>query len=1119
MVHSLTQGVRAQEFYTEITRRLKKNQGAVQITGCLESQKANMIAGLLPEGKRALVVCPNELKARELYEDMKLYDPDVMYYPARDMIFYHMDAAGNLLERSRLEVIRALTEKKKGAVVTCIRGCMDRLLPFAVFGERIIGLKTGDEIDLTGLTEKLAAMGYERCGAAEASGQFAVRGGIIDIYDPTAEDPFRIELWGDEIDSIRRYDASTQRSIENLQEVRIFPATEEPGAVEEGFYRRLTEVFPDYFGDDAVFFLDEPQTMAESARVIFEEYADACLHRKEKGTLAEGEMERLISGNEVFARCSERNSVALSLLESRTPALKINASYPVMVRTVNAYNNQFLTLISDLKQWKKAGYRVIILSPSRTRGRRLAGELLQEEVMAFYSDADERDLGEGEVMVLCGTAAKGFEYPLEKFAVIAESDIFGKTGKKKRVTKTYKGESVTSFSELTPGDYVVHEMHGLGIYRGIEQIDRGGVSRDYLKIEYAKGSCLYVQASQLETLQKYGTGEEHRNLKLQVLGGKEWDRTKERVKKAVKDIANELVALYAARTGGTGFVYSEDTVWQREFEEMFPYEETDDQLVAIDEVKADMQSTKIMDRLICGDVGYGKTEIALRAAFKAVQDGKQVVMLVPTTILAQQHFMTFRQRMKDFPVRVDLLCRFRTETEQKKTIQDLKRGLVDIVIGTHKVLNKKIEYRDLGLLIIDEEQRFGVTHKEKIKQLRTGIDVLTLTATPIPRTLHMSMIGIRDMSILREPPLDRMPIQTYISEYDEELIREAISRELAREGQVYFVSNRISGIVELTNRLKALVPEAEIAYAHGQMNERELETIMYSFINGEIDVLVSTTIIETGMDISNVNTMIIRDADRMGLAQLYQLRGRIGRTNRTAYAFLMYRKDKILKEVAQKRLHAISEFSELGSGMKIAMRDLEIRGAGNLLGAEQSGHMEAVGYDLYCKLLREAVAEAKGIGEMKEFETVIDLAAEAFIPPSYISEEKGRLEIYKRIAGISSPEEREEMEDELTDRFGDPPRAVTNLLAIAVLKASARRLYVTEIKNDGDLIRISFDEKARLASENIPDLLSRHAGRLRLVTRGTPYFLYKPGAVTDRRKGILYEMQQVIDSMTELLAL
>ena len=637
-----------------------------------------------------------------------------------------------------------------------------------------------------------------------------------------------------------------------------------------------------------------------------------------------------------------------------------------------------------------------------------------------------------------------------------------------------------------------------------------GVVKDYIKIEYAGKSNLYILATQLDMLQKYA-GSDAKTPKLNKLGGQEWKKTKTRVRGAVKNIAKDLVALYAARQNETGFKYGPDTVWQKEFEEMFPFEETEDQLLAIEAAKKDMESGKIMDRLVCGDVGYEKTEIALRVAFKAIQEGKQVVYLVPTTILAQQHYNTFIQRMKEFPVRVDLLCRFRTPAQQKKTIEDLKKGLVDIVIGTHRVLSNDVKFKDLGLLIIDEEQRFGVTHKEKIKQLKKNIDVLTLTATPIPRTLHMSLIGIRDMSVLEEPPQDRVPIQTYVMEYNDEMVREAISREMARGGQVYYVYNRVNNIDEITNQIAKLVPEANVAFAHGQMSERELEKIMYGFINGDIDVLVSTTIIETGLDISNVNTIIIHDADQMGLSQLYQLRGRVGRSNRTAYAFLMYRRNKMLKEIAEKRLHAIREFTELGSGIKIAMRDLELRGAGNLLGAEQHGHMEAVGYDLYCKMLNEAVQEAKGIEVQEVFETTIDMNINAYIPEKYIPNEYLKLDIYKRIAGIENQEEYEDMLEELMDRFGEPPKTVQNLLAVANMKALAHRIYFTEVKQMGDEVRLTMYERAKVDPGKVPEILAKHPDELTFKVETNPYFIYRP------RKKTAKEVVPMMEKTEELL--
>ena len=695
---------------------------------------------------------------------------------------------------------------------------------------------------------------------------------------------------------------------------------------------------------------------------------------------------------------------------------------------------------------------------------------------------------------------------------MTETDIFGQEQKKKKKKKNYNGQRIQDFAELSIGDFVVHEKHGLGIYRGIEKVEVDKIVKDYIKIEYRGGSNLYILATQLDALQKYSGADTAKAPKLNKLGGQEWNKTKSRVRGAVKNIAKELVELYAVRQEKEGYVCGPDTVWQREFEEMFPYEETEDQLNAIEDTKRDMESTKIMDRLVCGDVGYGKTEVALRAAFKAVQESRQVVYLVPTTILAQQHYNTFVQRMKEFPVKVELLCRFRTPAQQKKAIEGLKKGQVDIVVGTHRVLSKDIEFKNLGLLIIDEEQRFGVAHKEKIKQLKKDVDVLTLTATPIPRTLHMSLIGIRDMSVLEEPPMDRIPIQTYVMEYDEETVREAINRELRRGGQVYYVYNRVTDIAEVALRISKLVPDARVDFAHGQMSERELEQVMYGFINGEIDVLVSTTIIETGLDISNVNTMIIHDSDRYGLSQLYQLRGRIGRSNRTSYAFLMYRPNMVLRETAEKRLAAIREYTDLGSGFKIAMRDLELRGAGNLLGAQQHGHMNAVGYDLYCKMLSEAVKEAKGIHTMEDFETSVDLNIDAFIPDTYISNEFQKLDIYKRIAGIENQNDYDDMLEELLDRFGEPTKAVLNLLAIAKMKAIAHQAYVMEIKQTGKEIRITLYEKAKINPAGIPALMDKYRRRLQFKTDKEPKFIFLPqGKVVEALTEFAEELQKLVE--------
>ena len=862
--------------------------------------------------------------------------------------------------------------------------------------------------------------------------------------------------------------------------------------------------------------MDEPVRLQESAEIVEKEYFHSLESREEAGIEADEIPIQVEQTDHTIGKMNKYYGIAFTMLESKCGMFKVRSVYSLQVKTVNPYNSSFELLTRDLKKLKRTGYRVILVSGSRTRAKRLAEDLRDYDLSSFYSEEMERQVNPGEIMVTCGYISEGYEYPMLKFTVISESDIFGKKKKKKK-RKTYEGKKIQEFSELKPGDYVVHENHGLGIYQGIEKVEVDTVTRDYMKISYADGGILYIPATQMDLIQKYA-GADTKPPKLNKLGTPQWKKTKGQVKKAVQLIAKDLVKLYATRQQTEGYVYGPDTVWQREFEEMFPFEETEDQLRAIEDTKKDMESTKIMDRLICGDVGYGKTEIAIRAAFKAVQEGKQVVYLVPTTILAQQHYNTFIQRFKDFPVRVDLMSRFRTQAQQKKTVEDLKKGLVDIVIGTHRVLSKDVGYKDLGLLIIDEEQRFGVTHKEKIKKLRENIDVLTLTATPIPRTLHMSLIGIRDMSVLEEAPMDRMPIQTYVMEYNDEMVREAIERELARGGQVYYVYNRVENIADLALRVQKLVPDARVSYAHGQMNEHQLEDIMYDFINGDIDVLVSTTIIETGLDIANANTMIIQDADRFGLSQLYQLRGRVGRSNRMAYAFLLYQRDKMLKEVAEKRLAAIREFTDLGSGFKIAMRDLEIRGAGNLLGESQSGHMAAVGYDLYCKMLNEAVSQLKGKKEEADYATTIDLDIDAFIPESYIKNEYQKLDIYKRIATIETEEEMDDMTEELIDRFGDLPKKVQQLLHIAALKSLAHSAYITAIEQKGKDYKFILYEKANLDPAKIPALLKKYGNNMTFKAEAVPYFLYQKKGRSGKEKGenVLQMLREIIESIREL---
>ena len=1099
--------------FNEIYEDRRKEKGILQVSGCVTSQKTHMAAALGDDTIYNILVYSSDEKARKAYEEYRFLSEDTYLYPAKDLLFYHADIKGKYISAKRMEVISAVLEnedKKNISIITTIDAFADGITsPYEMKKHRIL-IKDDSVIDLTSVEKDLSAMGYKREIEVSGPGQFAVRGGILDVFPLTEEEPVRIELWGDEVDSIRTFDLESQRSIENISEILIYPASD---VMSEEKVSLL-----DYFDpEDTILFLDEPQRLVERLEEVFEEYETSIENRIEADVKDDGEELKVYNLKSIAKRIDNYYSIGFAVLETRCRELKVRDVNNITVKGVNPYNNSFETLVNDLKKLKAKGYRVILLSGSRTRAIRLAEDLRDYELTSFYGADLDREVNPMEIMTAYGHVETGYEYPLIKFMVIAETDIFG-NHKKKKKRKTYEGRKIQSFSDLKPGDYVVHENHGLGIYEGIEKIEVDKIAKDYMKISYAGNSNLYLPATQLDLIQKYA-GSDAKVPKLNKLGSNQWIKTKNQVRGAVKEIAKDLVKLYAARQNTAGFEYGPDTVWQKEFEEMFPFEETEDQIQAINDTKRDMQSKKIMDRLVCGDVGYGKTEIAIRAAFKAVQESKQVVYLVPTTILAQQHYNTFVQRMKEFPVKIELLCRFRTPAQQKKTIENVKKGITDIVIGTHRVLSKDVEYKDLGLLIIDEEQRFGVTHKEKIKQLKENVDVLTLTATPIPRTLHMSLIGIRDMSVLEEAPMDRMPIQTYVLEYNQEVVREAIERELSRSGQIYYVYNKVSDIADVAGRIQKLVPDAVVTYAHGQMNERELEEIMCDFINGDIDVLVSTTIIETGLDISNANTMIIHDADKMGLSQLYQLRGRVGRSNRMAYAFLLYRPDKMLKEVAEKRLAAIREFTDLGSGFKIAMRDLEIRGAGNLLGAQQSGHMEAVGYDLYCKMLNEAVRHEKGEIEDEDFNTAIDLNVDAFIPEYYIPNVYQKLDIYKRIAAIENEEDMDDMVEELIDRFGDIPKKVQQLLTIASLKAFAHSAYITEVAGKGSGIKFTMYEKAKVKPEKIPDLITKYKGDLVFKSETEPYFYYEKKLKTGKNSGtdVFDTVKMVLTDIKSLL--
>ena len=1164
----LTECLKELAFYDEAVFKLKKKQ-PVSISGLTDAQKAHVIAGLADAYKSRVVLTHSKLAAAQLCEDLAFFKEPVVNLQAKDYIFFQADLSGQDTIRERLKCYRRILEGKPLTIVTTIDTLMAPVQPLELLQQSTFEASVGSIVETEALSEKLVRMGYERTYQAQEPGQFSVRGGIIDIFDLTEENPVRIELWDDEVESIRLFDVYSQRSIAAQKQVTVYPATEmiltrkmrregleairkdaeqqakvlkEQGSLEAaGQVRRLAnelseqmeefgmmanlDSFMQYFcpqttdflslfqEDELLLIIDEPARAREHLGAVELEFRESMLGRLEKGMALPGQASLLYDEKRIEALLEKKRCLSLSTLGLMGSKKTQMTQYGAGGKSIGSFHNRFEVLISDLKKYHKNNYRILVLSPSRTRAARLASDIFDNGLGAYFKEGEHLPLP-GEICVSCGQLSKGFEYPQLALAVISESDIFGGVKKTHRRQKRYEGEKIRSLDQLKVGDYVVHEGHGVGIYRGIEKIERGGVTKDYMKVEYAQGSNLYVPATGFDVIMKYAASDAEKKPKINKLGSQEWAKTTARVKSAVELVAKDLVTLYAARNRKRGFEFEKDTVWQREFEEMFPYEETRDQLDAIEATKRDMESSRIMDRLVCGDVGFGKTEIAIRAAFKAVQDEKQVAILVPTTILAQQHYETFTQRMKDFPIKISVLSRFMSTAENKKTVEDLKKGMVDIVIGTHRLLSKDVQFKDLGLLVVDEEQRFGVTHKEKIKQMKDTVDVLTLSATPIPRTLHMSLSGVRDLSILEEPPVDRMPIQTFVLEENDEMVREAIHREIARGGQVYYVYNRVASIAEAAAKLQELVPEATVAFAHGRMKESQLERIMYEFVRGGIDVLVSTTIIETGLDIPNVNTLIVHDSDQMGLSQLYQLRGRVGRSNRGAYAFLMYKRDKLLREVAEKRLAAIREFTSLGSGIRIAMRDLEIRGAGTMLGRVQHGHMEAVGYDLYLKMLSEAMKSASDetTAESDSTAPLADMDIDAFIPDTYIVNEAQKLDIYKRIATIASREESEDMRGELLDRFGTLPKPVENLLRIALLRERVRPLSVLEINGKKDRLRFMMDPRAKIRTENIEYLLHSFGGRLRLVTRGKPMF-----ELTLDAKGIEpYDEEQLLSSAEKL---
>ena len=1092
--------------FFELTEALEK-KAPLFVEGISDSLKSLLALGF--RGKWILYLCKTEERAKEILQDGKIFAENCVLFPAKDYLFYKADTRGNYISRERSECLRQLVEEEEGMVVTTLPALLEKLEGKNAFRQAVFKVQLGQTLSLESLQDNLHSLGYQRVDQVESRGEYSLRGGILDVFSNQMEEPLRIEFFDNEVDSLRYFSLESQRSLEQVEEANIYPVSEQGKPSSLKAFSLL-----DYLPKDCLVIVDEPVRVLEEGKRVEEEFIAYFSQRAEAEKEEKSPLD-LFSVRTLMEECASRPIFFFSSLGGLSEWSEVFEnplkSLSVECREIPFYGKQFAQFKGDMEKYKKEKVRISLYSPSQSRASRLAEELRQEGLSAYCPDTMSEDREEeenpGSIRVLPRYLRKGFYLPQEKILVMTEQDLYGQSlaGRKRRKKKQVESLHIGSLTELHKGDYVVHESHGIGIYECIERIITDGVSKDYLKILYGDGGNLYLPVNKLDGIEKYA-GKEAKAPKLNRLNGSEWQKTKSKVKGAVREIAKELLTLYAKRQQERGYPFGKDTVWQREFEEAFPYEETGDQLLAIEATKEDMESEKIMDRLVCGDVGYGKTEIALRAAFKAVQDSKQVAYLCPTTILAQQIYNGFVERMKGFPVEVGILSRFQSQKEVHKTLEQLASGRIDILVGTHRLLSKDVHFKNLGLLVVDEEQRFGVQHKERIKSLKENVDVLTLSATPIPRTLHMSLVGIRDLSILEEAPMDRLPIQTYVMEEEEGTIREAISRELRRNGQVYYVHNRVKSIEDTALRLQKLLPEARIAYAHGQMGEKELEEIMLSFIAGEIDVLVSTTIIETGLDIPNANTLIIQDADKMGLSQLYQIRGRVGRSNRTSYAFLLYKRGKSLTEESEKRLKAIREFTELGSGIRIALRDLEIRGAGNVLGAEQHGHMEAVGYELYTKLLRHAVLLEKGEKQEEEdFETQLDVDLDAFIPENYMENEEQKLEAYQKIALLSSEEEKMDLEDELTDRYGDLPYQVENLFQVASLRNLLHKVGVTECKIKRGEIHFLFFPKAKINTAAIPALISESQGEIRFVNGESPKLLYK--------KKNLRELPKIQESM------
>ena len=1126
-----------------ILGELGKSQKIVEIINSVENKESPIeISGLNDVGmvqlgttiheftkKPICILTYNEIQARKIYEDIKYFTENVVFFPKKDVVTYDYVAESKENLYERIDVLNKIKSKRGLIVVTTIEASMQKLPKKETLFKNELKIKVGNEYNLEDIKRNLLELGYVRCDLIEGRGQFSVRGDIVDIA-VNNKTGIRIEFWGDEVDSIREFNIETQRSIGNKEDATIYPAHEY--VLEEGidvvckkirekynkniieedieqiklgnytskidkyfdcFYERQDTIL-NYLNSNYLIIIDEIRKLEQRSKNLKKDKENLISSLTSKEKEVPEAITNDLTFEEIFDVLSNRQILYVEKQDSVSDIK--SKKYKLNYRDVNYYKSEIESLFTDLKDNIKKNKSIYLLIETKEKAKKLKALLEEKEIPCKLEEKLNQTIivksREKLVTISIGKLSSGFEnYDVNQIVIDANELISGEK-RKRRITNTVfkEGEKIV-FADLKQGDYVVHRRYGIGIYIGVNTIKADGIVKDYIKIKYKDDAILYIPTSDLDSIRKYIGGDKIKP-NINKLGSKDWENTKNRLKNNLREVAKELIELYAKREKSQGFRFSKDTPWQKEFEDKFPYQETDDQLRCIEEVKKDMESPKPMDRLLCGDVGYGKTEVAMRAAFKAAMDGKQVAYLAPTTVLAEQQYQEFKERMKDFPVKIEILNRFKSKKYQNEVVRKLKTGEVDILIGTHRILGKDIVFKDLGLLIIDEEHRFGVKAKEKIKQMKLNIDVLTMTATPIPRTMHMSVVGIRDMSVIYEPPYNRKPVQTYVLEYDEEVIKEAITKELERKGQVFYIFNNIEGIAKKAEEISNLVPEANVVYAHGQMTGNVIEEIMQEFVEGKTNVLICTTILESGIDIPNANTIIVENADRMGLAQLYQIRGRVGRSDRQAYAYITYKRDKLLTEVADKRLKAIKEFTEFGAGFKIAMRDLEIRGAGSLLGEIQSGHLEQVGYDTYCDLLDQVVKEIKGIEVKPEVDIQIDLDITSYIPDSYIEDSSEKIDIYQKIALCRTEEDIQNVVDEVIDRFGNMPEELNNLLEIARIKQLCKLTAVVKItekknKNTGSQNVVFYFDKDKFDTNVVVPLIKKYGTDIKFSNAIQPY--------------------------------